>query len=607
MPEPLSQERARQKFEELRPIYSEWHRQVRENRRFYNREFANDVVSPEVQQQGFIPVVPRTARRSIDEAVDHILYRPKVKVPVRPTESSIITEQEIAEKKRKFLAAWWRQVEQRSNVLGDGRKELITDGAIAVRQTLNWDLVPDMPKRRTQKAMAAYRRALDKLGAYGFLWDIELLDNEWVYLDPTNHRDPQYAYVAYDILTEDAKRRFPEATGEWRDNPWNQKVKFLEYWSAPTFKAGGWEPGQHIQWIETDCVKDVDNPYPYVPIAMEDSGWGSNRLGATPHDRFVGLNDHSHHVFVAQARQWSALEAVTEVTAFAPVIARNLSENKLKELRVGPGAIWNLEGSDTDPERESLEFAKWPEIPATVLQLIGLIDREVNTALKSDTLGGIPQSGVDTATEADQNVRNAAAKLTSPVAALQRLAAKMSRWALMDVELTLEAPVTVYGTSSDDPADVRLTPREINGYYDVSVELRTADEEAMNLTKARFWGDMYNVLPFLSAMTAMERGEIADDPMKEMLKRAAEDAFQSEPMAMARIMAAAQAFGEEMVAFQQMMAGSGGGGMGPPPGPPSDQRLVQQEDINAPVQARVTEDAYRQRDTDLMGAENLAA
>ena len=81
-----------QKFSELKPLYSRYHMKVRKNRRFYDLDFARDVA----MGSGIKPTIPRTARRAIDEAVDHVLTNPKVHVPVRPTNSHLITQQEIA-------------------------------------------------------------------------------------------------------------------------------------------------------------------------------------------------------------------------------------------------------------------------------------------------------------------------------------------------------------------------------------------------------------------------------------------------------------------------------------------------------------------------------
>lgn len=582
-----------EKFSELRGLYSKMQQLMKKRRRYYDLDFEREVI-PGGRTSGIKAVIPRTARRAIDEAVDHVLTRPKVHVPVRPTESGFVTQQEIAEKKRKFVMAWWRQMQQRYNVIGDARKWLFLDGMVAVRHSIKWESIPaaDDPK---------YAQKLKRIGRSVFPWEDRVLNNEWVFVDPDDPRNPEYAYVCYSLTVEAARRKFPnQKTAEWAKRPDYSKVTYLEGWSAPTFlDDGDWEPGIFRQWIDTDMVTDEDSPYPYVPIAVEDSGYGLVHEGIEVEDRFVGLLDHSFSTLVAQARQWTSMERVAELTAFNPIITRNIGADKAKTLRAEPGALWNLEGAEDDPQREQIELAKYPDIPIVVPQVIGLVDREVNGALKMDMLGGIPQTGVDTATEADQNVRNASAKLSGPVGALERLSAKLTRWALMDVELVLEAPVTLFGSGADDPADITLTPRDISGYYDVFVELTTTDEDALALTRARFWSEMYRVVPFLSAWTAMERGGIADDPLAEMLRRAGEDVFLSPEFTAIRVATGAESFGELAQMIAALTAKNGGPeGDIPGGGANSADGLITQDNIGAPVVPSATSDALGDRNLD---------
>ena len=562
-------------------FFGAYHMQVDQNRMFYDLEFAKDIV-PESWTDRLQPIIPPTARRAIDEAADHILFTPKIKVPVRPTTSKHVTEQQIAEAKRKFLNAWWSQVSQRNNPLGDGRKPLLREGRMCIKHTLRWDIIPDPAEMSPRQ----YKSALEKLGKYEFLWELELLDNKSVYEDPSNHRDPAYVYCQYDILAEEAKRKFPDATGTWKVYDDYEKVSYVEYWSRPDFKSdGSWEPGEFIQWINDERVNSEDNPYPYIPIAIEDAGYGDNYKGVTPAQKYVGLTEHTTDMFIAEARQMTSWEAVTEITAFPPIYARNMDSTR--NINVGPGEIIPLEGTKGELGAEEIEIAEWPEVPQGVIRLVDKTTAYANSALKMDVLGGLPMPGVDTATEADQQIRNAASKLQGPLAAFQRLAIRISRWALMDIELVLRTPVSVYGTQATDPAVATLGPKDIAGYYDSSCEFRTSDADNVAQVKARFWAEMYRVVPFLSAMTAMERGEIADDPMQEMAKRAAEDILLSNEMRSIRTLAAAQAYGQlaEMVAAMQAEGGPSettgvpSGASGGMSGANSAEGMVMQPDI----------------------------
>lgn len=533
-------------------FFSKYHSEVDLNRQYYNLEFSNTVV-PEGWEERLPSVIPPTARRAIDEAADHILYNPKIKVPVRPTTSKHVTEQMIAEAKRKFLNAWWSQIAQRYNPIGDGRKPLLREGRICIKQTLRWDVIPDKDKLTARQ----YKSALDKLGRYEFLWDSELLDNKSVFEDPSNHRDPAYVFLEYEIVKEEAERLYPDATGDWKKLDDYAKVNYTEYWTRPVFNGDGtWDAGDYIQWINNERVSSDENPYPYIPIAIEDSGFGDNYRGATTNQKYVGLTQHTRDMFVAEARQMTSWEAVTEITAFPPIFAHNM--DKTRNIGAGPGEITYLEGSKGEPGSEEIEIAKWPEIPSGVLRLIDKTTAYANQQLKTDILGGMPMPGVDTATEANQQIQNASSKLQGPLAALERLAIRLSRWALMDVELVINAPVSVYGTRASDPSVASIGPKDIKGYYDCSCEFQTSDADAVSQVKARFWADMYARVPFFSAMSAMERGEIADDPMAEMVKRSAEDVLLSPEMRAIRTMTAAQAYGQLAEMMQAMQAQQNG-------------------------------------------------
>jgi hypothetical protein len=588
------------KQEQLRGIFSTYHGNVATARRYYDLDFKSEIV-PERWRNSLQPLIPPTARHAVDEAVDHILFTPRVRVAARPTTpEKEQEEQEIAEKKRQIIGAWWAQNAKHSGVISDARKTLINEGKVAIRKVIDWNLIPTKPpagnSKRAKAARDKYRAAVARLGTDDFLWELQVLDNVTVYEDPSNHRNPMYVFVQYEIYTEEAKRIFPRAgdpgydevktTSEadpkqtWRGGDDYEKVKYMEYWSRDRYDADGKviEEGKYVQWINEERVHDEMNPYPYIPIAIEDAGFGTVRAMAKPEEKFVGMSEHMQPIFRAEAIQMTSWEAVTEMTAFGLYIARNRDPGH--NYNVGPGEIIDLEGDDGAPGAETLEAVKLPEIPLGVIQLVQKTTQIANSSLKMETLGGQPLAGVETATEADQQIRNATAKLSGPVAALERLIEKISTWFLIDIEQVIEAPVTLYAIPADSsmPAKVTLNPTDIAGYYEVQAELRTTDEEASNMVKARFWAEMYRLVPFLSAFTAMERGEISDEPQKELLRRTSEDIYLSPEMAMVRKLTAAESFNEFAGLLQTMVenaqnnqqrknaaqpgggAGAGGGG-----------------------------------------------
>jgi hypothetical protein len=545
------------KYAELKTqFFGAYHRNVDRNRKYYNLDYQKDVVP---EGSGIKVRILPTARRAIDEPADHILHNPRIYIPVRPTEGDRQKEQDTAEAKRKFANAWWSEVTKRFNPIGDGKKPFLNEGKIAIRKTLRMDMLPDKPTRDDhpgddsfKRATDSYRNKIASLGRDEFMWDVQLLDNTTIFEDPSNHRDPKYVYIAYDILCEEAKYRWPDKAHLWASPEYNDfdKLEYKEYWSKPVKNAEKDEPGRFVQWVQEDLVHEDDNPYPYIPVVIEDPGFGANHMLAKPEEKFVGMTEHAFEVFQMESIQTSSIQAVTEITAFPMVKTRNMDASK--KLIVGPGKVIPLEGAEDDPQREDFDVVEWPDIPASVTRMLEKTDRVANSTFKMDILGGIPMSGVETATEADQNVRNATSKLAGPVSGLERLVERLTEQVFSDIEDVIGAPVTIFAAVDNRDGEVRLKPEDLHGFKRVRAELSTSDEDAISQVKARFWMEAALRNPFLSYTTAMERGNISDEPQMEMTKRASEDVFLSEEFRKIRVMTAAQVFGELANLMQQM-------------------------------------------------------
>lgn len=540
-------------------IFGSYIAQVHKNRSFYDGDYGVEIV-PKAWQKYIVPFIPDTAAKAIDEPANHILNYPHIKVPQRPTVDDSEQEAVVAAVKRVFINSWWSNVNRMANPIGDGKRAYLNEGRICVKVTLDWDLIPDKPERDDFQDDASYARAKDKyrrdiakLGEVEFPWKVEVLDNTTVFEDPSNHRNPEYVFIKYETFCEDAKRRWPlkegESESQWRKRTDFEKVQYTEYWSKPKLNPDGSvkEPGCYLQWVGDELVHNADNPYPYVPILIEDNGLGVINALATPKDKYRGLTEKAFPTFISNARQLSSWQAVNELSAFPMGKYRNGTKD---QIQIGPGIITPMEGAEGDPNAEDLVWMAHPDVPQGVVALFQTTQQLVAETYKFNILGGNPQKGVDTATEADQNVRNASAILSAPVAGLDRLCERISRLPFMDVELVLEAPVTIRGVGEGDPAEIKLMPSDIKGFYDVRAELRTSDEDAIAMNKARFWIEMALRAPFLSYETAMVRGEITEDPVTERLRRAAEDVFLSPEFKQIRVLTGAQSFGQLAAALQ---------------------------------------------------------
>jgi hypothetical protein len=463
---------------------------VRKDAPYYNLEFAQKLVPAEWRKKGIQPVVPTTARNAVDNAADHILTTPRWRVPTRPTTANFREEAEVADRKRQFLRFVFEEFETSNEVpIDQGVKSLIKDGKMVIKTLIDWDKVPD--------------EVGEPLGMDGMPWMWRNLPPETVYEDPDDYADPMYVYETYKVRVGTARRRFPNAPGNWRNGPDTDKVELVEYWSKPH----GSERGIHLVWVGSDKVVDELSPYfwelpdgsfdGYVPYLIAPSGWGERTQDGDMDKLYVGILRFMHSILDAEASHQTDGSAQLKMSTFPPILGKGIAEGQ--KLNVGLGRVTRL----PDPT-QSLEFMRWPELPVSLFQLISRVTEQANELSKFGTLGGSVQRGVDTATEADANLRNAASKLSRPLNNLRALMRRGARRLFQDIELVLEQPVTVFGASARNGGVVLITPDDIEGFYSVQVEMSTTDQAALDRVQSRMWADLYQIFEDLSAETAME-------------------------------------------------------------------------------------------------------
>ncbi len=512
-----------EQFRSLRDsVYSSYVAAVERDAPYYELRFAERLLPREWAQENVRTITPPTAYNAVENAHDHVQTTPRIRVPVRPSERNRQREQETAERKRQALRFWWEQVEvEGGDPLSAGVKKQVKDGKVVIKKLVRFDLLPD----------AEEDPAYASLGEDGFLWEVSAPSPETVFEDPDRPHDPSYVYEAYKIRVGTALRLYPAGAHSWRGKQAQHLVQLVEYWSKPK----GDDRGRHVVWIEDEPVVDDPNPYSwatsrstegrpdyagYVPYHVRPSGWGEHHRDGDPEKLYVGMLRRQHSLLDAEAQQATAANAQLMVSTFPMVITYGLTEEQ--RVEVGPGKRIRLD----DPDSQRVEILRWPELPESVFALLAQVGRWSNELTKFEALGGVPLRGVDTATEADSVVRNAAAKLHRPVAHLRSLVAAVNRQVLQDIERVIEQPVTLFGSTGGGGAEVTLGPEDIDGFYANSVQLGTSDQAALDRIEARLWMDAFVRLPGLSEQQVMENIGI-EDPYQEQLRREEEEAFRS--------------------------------------------------------------------------------
>lgn len=468
-------------------VYATYFTALELDNKYYHKKFGADILPREWKDDGFKAVIPPTGHLAVESASEHILSTPKIHRPPVPTTEGDMDANLAADKVQQFLKFWWHNAFINGDPLGVGKKKVVKDGRMVLKVEVRWDVI--------QPGALVY-------GKNEWIWRTKVCANETVMLDPDDPYDPSYAYEFYQMRVDEAKRLFPEAGGSWkteRRSP-TDTVRYVEYYEKPSKDS----KGKRIIWIDNERVLDEVNPYYYVcgvdesgkdtydgwvPYACAPSGWGDVDSKNMPVDRYVGILRYMHDVLEAEAQTATAGIAQLRVSTFPPIKMWGGTTDKEKGFRFGPAAVMKFTGPKTDQDAEVMNL---PGMPSGVSEILNRTHQWANELSRFNTLGGGAQRGVDTATEADLNVRNASSRLTGPVAGITGLVTRVNSMILKTNELVLEAPVVIYGASDAGPGVVVLNPEDIDGFYMTFVSLQTTEQAALDRALLKTWADAFN-------------------------------------------------------------------------------------------------------------------
>ena len=151
-----------------------------------------------------------------------------------------------------------------------------------------------------------------------FPWLVKAVDPLSIFPAPGSKRTPAYVLESQTRTVLDMQMHYAD---HWHDpivrrggkkrKP-SDPVKWLEFWSGPTFKDGKQvDPGQYV--VEADGIRIIDQPNPYgvLPYVFSYSGLGrANHDGEPSHlsegilDSVIGELEEEIRIKTAWAHQW---------------------------------------------------------------------------------------------------------------------------------------------------------------------------------------------------------------------------------------------------------------------------------------------------------------
>jgi hypothetical protein len=596
---PLTPDDLRLLFDSTRTLYGNMREELETDDTYIRGEFDHAFLPDEWSDEGLEATIPGTAYNAVQNAADHLLTTPRIQVPARPMKDSREASQAQAESIRHFLDLWWdRIVQQNANPLRRAKVDLIR-GRMVLKKTIRWDLLPDVPDDPSPSELRSWKNAVKRIGKRHFLWNLEVLPPATVMEDLEQPWDPTFVFETKKVRAHRLKALYGDTENGKRVldgiEPMSE-LSYLECYTKPELD----DPGKHVVWIADEVVLDESNPYSwedadvgwrgYVPYLIADPGWGWGGVSETPRpeDRYVSIVRPTRSLVVAEARQLTSVEAWLRYYIFPLLIGENMPDvsDGTRDIEMGPGKIIGLK------EGERLVPLSLGEAPVTVFQFLQVVLQRANDSTKFGALGGSAQRGVDTATEADLNIRNAATKLSGPSDALVRVATTINTQVLQDIEHILESPITIYGALSPGEGEVTIKPSELKGYHQTYVEMATSDDAALADRQARLHADLYRLLPGYSERTALTKAGIVD-PQEEQDERLIENTINDPMMHQARLLMALGGMGEagevlQRLVLQALQPGGGQQPSGDGTNPATSDALTTVEGLNNPAEGVIS-------------------
>lgn len=516
------------KYMDLRTnTYRQYITHLTNEQQFYRLQFGSEIIPKEWRERGFKVTIPPTAYNAVQAASDHILSKPDIFCPERPISNpqDYMREQVLADLKAQALEYWWTNVETNQDApFGHGKTNLIRDGKVVLKKEIDFDLIEGGVPTTSY-----------------FPWKLSLRSNFTIFEDPNRPYDPRYVFEAYEMRRDSATETFKNASGGWKTKKQaSDMVRVVEYWEKPE----GTSKGRRVMWVEDERVLNKPNPYfyvckiddngaenydGYVPYFIADSMWGDGDVHAPAHERYIGIIRYACSVIETEARQLTAGDAQLRVGTFPVIIMTGIEEDDEQPMKVAPGVKLRIEDKDT----QAITILEWPKMDPSLFNMIGRVHQYANELAKFESLGGMPQRGVDTATEAQQNFMNASSKLSGPISALRGLMMRINRSTLIDIEHILDVPsgVTMTGIANDMPGAITLTPDDITGNWENFVELQTTDEKALNRQNMQSWLNVFQVMNAqganIDAEFVMSQAGIKNP--KQRRARAKNEKFENDP------------------------------------------------------------------------------
>lgn len=544
---------------DLQSIWGNAHATMNEMLELYELEYALQT------KEGFRPSRPPTGPRIVDTAADHILVSHEV-ITVKPRKNTQEGQAQAdkLEPLYKAVADGWDRYEP-DPVLKQLARNAFVFG-LGVRKGPFWnDDIPDQLVREKGEHKKAFeqRREEREQERVAFLPFLSRSVDPRQVLFPVDSFPPPFVIE----VGRRTVRYIEETYGVRLENHQDSDVvDWLEYWDKKRrfFLAGG------VPVLPESGTVNVGG---FIPYSFVFSG-----LGRTPAYAFGETLDPSvmarsllfnvRHSIIEEAELTSALRAIIKTHGYPQYV---LEEGAALRIHWEEGPAGNV----VVPDGYKLTLLEMPKSLPDIYSRLQLIRQEIAEATFSGVLEGQPPRGVEAGYPMALLITQAKMKFGGLIENLRRARSQMLGNCARLME-ALDESITVTARSPDGKRkDVVVTPEDIDGYYEVEVDLsgvspEEADRRTMLGLNMRKPGP--DGLPEISRRTFLEKFAMRPDASDEVNQILIESLLSSDEVRQVLIQLLLQQQGnielrqatEQAQAQQTAAQGMAGGGAGMP-------------------------------------------
>jgi len=514
--------------------FVQFHANCREEEDFIleNRE----VPAPE----GIDPIWPATANGIIDTATDHVdINNIQIDVPSSPRTRA------RAERLKKFYLGVWLSVKK--PVLRTAVRQSFLYGIGFLKTMYNADKWPDAPhledfnddEEKYRKALEEFQEVrnirwpfeIDVIRPRNMVWDDARTRMKWViefYRRPTRH----------------LQRRYPE----WVPSDASTRsgiVEWLEYWDD--------------EW----CIYIADNQklesfrhgyghMPYTPIIPANSYTFDD---GPPHERYRGMLRPAHNLLDEEARLTTQINAIIRTTAY-----RTLDFTGPKRLAEETAERYELfGGKNIIPPGVEVAMSPMPNVPPDLYQQLTVVQTMIEGVTFPNVIRGVRPRGVSAGFAMSVLAGMGRLKFQGVADGVRHAIEEVNSKLAMLVENKARGRVTVYARVQGNTFDQTISPDDIRGMYENSVQIKAEapeERERESLLAMRL-----HAAGLITEYEAMRRIGITN-PLEEQMLKKAEFIANSPEVIMAQTQAVLQASGLPQQLQEAISPSIGGANIG---------------------------------------------